>query len=290
MIGCFLLIMVGGDIDIPPNIHVYKCTFAEIRERIQSNFGFPISLNDPYKLCDYRPTYGSIFQKELQSYDFWGYCDLDQVFGHLSDFLYGDIFESYDKIGQHGHLTLFKNKDSINQAYKLYAPDCLSYREVFSTNIGKQFDEKPGIQKIFDFNGLKSYQNFVYADISTSRSQWTLTTFDSLPEDQKTRKCVYYYENGRVYGFYDFGTQTKTTEYAYIHFSGRAPSPDIYLKSGMNGYFFKDDMVVPKMKNMNVSNSECEKYNPYIYGKEVHHKIRRFISIQKRRIKKLSTT
>ena len=39
---------------------------AEIREKIQSKFDFKISLEEPYKLCDYKPAYGYIFEEFIR--------------------------------------------------------------------------------------------------------------------------------------------------------------------------------------------------------------------------------
>ena len=54
-----------------------------MKERIQRIFDFPISLERPYKLCDYKPSYGEVFKDELAGYDFWGNCDIDLVWGNI---------------------------------------------------------------------------------------------------------------------------------------------------------------------------------------------------------------
>lgn len=59
------------------NVKIIKCSFGEITRRIQDSLDFNIKINSPKKLCDFKPTYGYIFQEELKEYDFWGYCDLD---------------------------------------------------------------------------------------------------------------------------------------------------------------------------------------------------------------------
>lgn len=54
------------------NVKWYFKSFSELQELFQSKFDFPILLNTPYKLCDYKPAYGDIFSKYLGGYDFWG--------------------------------------------------------------------------------------------------------------------------------------------------------------------------------------------------------------------------
>ena len=58
--------------DAPPNVAVQLCEFEDLAKRIRSLFDFEISLEQPYKLCDFRPAFGEIFADELAGYDFWG--------------------------------------------------------------------------------------------------------------------------------------------------------------------------------------------------------------------------
>src|SRR5690242_7186554 len=69
--------------DAPPNVTVRLCGFEDLAERFRSSFDFPISLEQPYKLCDFRPAFGQVFRSELAGCDFWGHCDLDLVFGQI---------------------------------------------------------------------------------------------------------------------------------------------------------------------------------------------------------------
>ena len=62
------------------NIHVVPMSFDALCAKIQSHFKFEIVLDRPYKLCDYKPTYGVVFEELLTPYAYWGYCDLDNVY------------------------------------------------------------------------------------------------------------------------------------------------------------------------------------------------------------------
>lgn len=128
--------------DIPINVKVYKTTFAEVKERIQKIFDFEICLNKPYKLCDFKPMYGEAFAEELNEYDFWGFCDIDLIWGNIRKFLTDDILEQHDRILTHGHCSLFKNDERVNVAYRTLDPNgCMNYRNVFSTEKQWAFDE-----------------------------------------------------------------------------------------------------------------------------------------------------
>jgi len=94
--------------DAPPNVAVQLCEFEALAKRIQSHFEFEISLERPYKLCDFRPAFGEIFADELTGYDFWGHSDLDLVFGRIRRHLPAAAFEA-DKILFNGNFSLYRN-------------------------------------------------------------------------------------------------------------------------------------------------------------------------------------
>lgn len=76
---------------------------------IQKVIDFEICLESPYKLCDYKPTYGLAFKNWLKDYDFWGYCDLDVVFGNLRNYFTDEILKDSDRCLENGHISLWKN-------------------------------------------------------------------------------------------------------------------------------------------------------------------------------------
>ena len=88
--------------NFPENVKIIKITFEEIKKQIQKNFDFKISLEKPYKFCDFKPTFGYIFQEYLKEYTHWGHCDIDVIFGDLSKFITKDILKKYEKIFMFG--------------------------------------------------------------------------------------------------------------------------------------------------------------------------------------------
>lgn len=103
----------------PENVRVSYCSFDDIKRKIASLFDFTIELSAPYKLCDYKPTYGHAFEKELKEYDFWGYCDIDLIFGDIRNFITDKILDKFDMIGFQGHSTIFRNSKEVNSRYML---------------------------------------------------------------------------------------------------------------------------------------------------------------------------
>ena len=60
---------------IPGNVRLVSSTLREIKEKFQKKIDVPLTLDNAYKLCDYKQFYGYLFSEYLQGYDYWGYCD-----------------------------------------------------------------------------------------------------------------------------------------------------------------------------------------------------------------------
>lgn len=109
-------------IEYPENITFVKTTHEEFNRKIDVFFKTTIPLK-PRKICDLRPAFGDLFSEYLLDYDFWGYCDMDIVWGDIRAFITQDDLKNYDIISSRknntsGHFTIFKNKYEINLLYK----------------------------------------------------------------------------------------------------------------------------------------------------------------------------
>ncbi|MBQ7562339.1 MAG: hypothetical protein IJS99_11025, partial [Synergistaceae bacterium] len=127
---------------IPENVHVVKMTLDEIRERANKHLDFECVLNTPYKLCDYKPLYGLIFQDYLRDYEFWGHVDPDVIWGDMSKFITHEILDKYDRFYRAGHLLFYRNTDKINHFVLHKLPGCVvSYRNIYRTKSDIAIDE-----------------------------------------------------------------------------------------------------------------------------------------------------
>jgi hypothetical protein len=75
-----------------PNLHVEYLTLTEFSDRVYQRLNVKITFTDSwyYKMCDFKPTLAFLFP-ELSSnstYKFWGYADLDVVWGNITKFSY----------------------------------------------------------------------------------------------------------------------------------------------------------------------------------------------------------
>lgn len=154
------------------NIEFVTLSFDDLREKVQSKFDFKISLKTPYKLCDYRPAYGLIFEEELKGYDYWGFCDTDVLLGDIYQFLEEHSFfeNDYARYGLLGHLQIFKNSREVNRIFMSgQGSDYrLGYHNVYTSEQSFIFDEAEGIQKLFEKSGFDQLQDKFFDDIDIS--------------------------------------------------------------------------------------------------------------------------
>ncbi|MBO4707561.1 MAG: hypothetical protein J5594_03255 [Elusimicrobiaceae bacterium] len=206
---------------LPENVQIKQMKFAELQSLVQSKFDFPISLKTPYKLCDYRPAFGYIFEKYLQGCDYWGYCDLDMIFGEIHKFL---PKQSYGKISHLGHLCLYRNIPEITKAFMLTSAHNFNYKDIFSSPTHFAFDENDdyGINAIFRHNKLSIYpfENFI-ADVNCLYHNFMLSHYQNPGFVLEYGKRIFSIENGQVYAQTLTAESIETKEYAYIHIQKR---------------------------------------------------------------------
>lgn len=127
---------------LPENVHIVTMTLPELQQIMSRKLGFEVSLTYAYKLCDYKPSYGIIFDDLLSEYSFWGYCDIDLIFGDIRGFITDDVLDQHDVITIRedylaGYFTLFRNQDVINRLFQ----QSRDYRLVFTSEEHFCFDE-----------------------------------------------------------------------------------------------------------------------------------------------------
>lgn len=209
----------------PNNVEVIYTDFKSIADLIQSKFDFNINLTKAYKLCDFRPAYGMIFQEYLKNYDFWGYCDIDLIFGNLSKYITDDVLNKYDKIGHLGHLTLFKNTKEINTIFMKDYNGYSRYKEVFTTANNCIFDEWDyvSINDIFIKYDKKIFYEINCADIYPYSSYFQLVK--KIPKKRNLvfsrKNHIGIYKDGCIYLMYYSFFNKKIEEYSYLHLQKR---------------------------------------------------------------------
>ncbi|ABJ62523.1 hypothetical protein PUV52_03740 [Leuconostoc mesenteroides] len=208
-----------GPWDVPQNVSIIQCHFSDIKKKIQNLFDFSVNLETPYKLTDYKPLYGQLFQETLKSYSHWGYFDIDTVLGDLSLFASNEDLHTFDRIGSRGHLSIFKNSTKNIFAYKDFPiGKSFTYKEAFSTNIPCHFDEMWGINNIYR-NGNYTYKDEVERNsvkyFDASPKAYPLVSVDN--HGFQDNPANFTWKQGRLV---EWGV-SKNMEISYLHLQKR---------------------------------------------------------------------
>ncbi|MCC6357024.1 MAG: hypothetical protein IT577_24315, partial [Verrucomicrobiae bacterium] len=137
--------LVVGDAlpDEPPaqNVRFRKEAREAIGRRFAGRLGFEVPISGR-KLCDLKPTYGEVFADLLGGYDFWGFMDLDLVWGRVADFWADRLLDGNDILATRedhltGHCTILRNTADMNGLFR----EVPFHRELLSDPGHYGFDE-----------------------------------------------------------------------------------------------------------------------------------------------------
>jgi hypothetical protein len=130
------------EIELPENIKIVNYSLDDIGLIASEKLGFIVSLPNAYKLCDFKPAYGYIFNEHIKGYDFWGHCDIDLIFGDIRNFMNNKLLRKNEVISSRhdyvaGTFTLYKNTAKVNSLFKLSK----DYKMVLTNGEHYCFDE-----------------------------------------------------------------------------------------------------------------------------------------------------
>lgn len=125
----------------PDNIQFLPTDLQTLNNHVNRVVDAQVPLN-PRKFCDLKPAYGAIFYEEIKYYDFWGFCDMDIIWGDIRKFMTEEVLSNYDIISSRkqaisGHFSLFRNTDTLRNLYKQVP----NYQHLFEQPKFMWFDE-----------------------------------------------------------------------------------------------------------------------------------------------------
>jgi hypothetical protein len=109
-------------LDSPANVRYISFSYSEYQQLISERLGIDFKVESAYKLCDIKPAYGFIHQEYLSDYDYFGFGDIDIIYGDIREFYtnkilcYNTLSTISDRVS--GHLFLIKNTERWINAFR----------------------------------------------------------------------------------------------------------------------------------------------------------------------------
>lgn len=240
------------------NIIFHLTSFVDYCNLVSDSLKINFNPSSAYKLCDLKPFYGFIHADTLTKYEFWGFGDIDVVWGNIKSFYTNQMLDKYDVFSTHadrlsGHLAILKNN-------KKYAELCFKikdWKEKLELEKNLALDETEFTNLLYPFSKyFRKFYGKIIRHILNWRNAWVLYyntvplvnsvmrikyrrlyfkeqhTTPILSDDGLTCKHdadTWFYKNGEI-------TNNKTSQkYIYLHFM-------IFKKNSFrNDYFWKDN-------------------------------------------------
>lgn len=255
-------------IELPINIKIIPFDKKALVKRIRERLVKTPSIEKAYRLCDFRPMYGVIFREELKQYDYWGYCDVDVVFGNIEHFLTIEDIMKYEAVFNNGHFTLIKNTDNMNHLFSKKGA-LFNYKTVMKNNATFAFDETTGIQRIARKNNVNALYGIEYVEADSKYKQLRSRMEESNPDIQG-----FYWENGSLYRVKAEDESIYFREIAYIHLQKREiviKNPKVIESNSFwitpNGYDLKNYLGFPNKQDILKFNTFEGRENLYVQEK-----------------------
>ncbi|MBS1774846.1 MAG: hypothetical protein JSS64_01020 [Bacteroidetes bacterium] len=104
------------------NIKIYPFQLSTLNQLASQKLQTTVSIKNGYKLCDFKPMYGKIFEDYITSYSFWGFSDIDIILGNIKQLFTQELLQSFDVISLYdkfisGPFCLFRNTDPVNTLF-----------------------------------------------------------------------------------------------------------------------------------------------------------------------------
>jgi hypothetical protein len=149
------------------NVKYVNIEFREYKSLVSKKLNMNFDPDDAYKFCDIKPALGLIHEEFILDYDFWGFGDLDLVYGDLRALYTEEYLDKYDLYSNHatrvsGHLCLIRNTEKMRNIFKKI-PD---WKNKFANPAHMAIDEK-AFSKLFVKHknlpgGLRNILRYVY--------------------------------------------------------------------------------------------------------------------------------
>jgi hypothetical protein len=192
------------------NVVFYNRTLAQIRELIKRKIGKEATFEDAYKVPDYKPAFGVLFDDYLNDFDFWGHCDIDIIFGDIRKYATDEILSKYDVFSTRkgmisGHFSLFRNTIGTNHLFQ----QSIEFSQVVRQVECRAFDEE-GMTRLITRLARTGSIRVYWPKSMHNYSDPKTDTPSTLPRYINK----YFWDNGRLFDC----TGDSVVEILYLHF------------------------------------------------------------------------
>lgn len=126
-----------------PNVQYRHTTLADYCEHVSRALKVDFRRASGHKLVDIKPALGFLHADELAGYDFYGFGDIDVIYGDIRRFYTDEILGAHQLLSTHadriaGHLALFENTSLMREAFRRI----LGWRDLLEDERTRVMDER----------------------------------------------------------------------------------------------------------------------------------------------------
>lgn len=105
------------------NVRYIDTSVKKLSELFSHKVGFNCNISSAYKLCEFKPAYGHLFEDDIEAFTHWGFGDIDLIYGNIDQYITQYKLSQYDVLSFRkeylsGALCIFKNDHEINRLYQ----------------------------------------------------------------------------------------------------------------------------------------------------------------------------
>jgi hypothetical protein len=207
--------------EYPSNVFFIKFSLKKIEDLMSSKLNIRnYNLKSSYKLCDIKPTYAYMFEDWIQEYDYWGYGDIDLIYGNMWSFYSPKIEKGYDIISSRqeivsGSFTLIKNTQYNNALFKKLE----NFENLVRSDRYEAIDETSHNMTIWQ--GLDKLElpksSFTYIAAYEHSLGNIKVSFETIISEDLKKNDLVIYRNGQLFN--------DNQEIAYFHYVNNKKKP-----------------------------------------------------------------
>lgn len=245
---CDFLILTDDEtyFAVPKNVKIISMTFNDFNLLVREKMGAVFGVSSPYKICDYRPAFGKIFEDYIADYDFWGHVDTDMILGKLANFLPQEAFIKNDRLLERGALMFYRNTKEINELFWQRLNGIINFQEAVNIKEPCFYDEIM-FPALLMQRGYKTYSNTFYADLLPQYLNFTIDGHCKI----KNRPGQYFVYRHGIGIFQGIGNNESISECMYVHIQKRPMA--IGLDSIPSTAYLHENSIVAEVRQTGVT-------------------------------------